>query len=36
MTPIPSFYNEKKRMIKQICELVGISKPTLYKYLSRL
>ncbi|HIG0327264.1 TPA: recombinase family protein [Legionella pneumophila] len=29
-------YNEKKRTIKQICELIGISKPTLYKYLSRL
>lgn len=29
-------YNEKKRTIKQICELVGVSKPTLYKYLSRL
>lgn len=26
-------YNEKSRSIKQICELVGISKPTLYKYL---
>ncbi|QDP72187.1 recombinase family protein [Legionella israelensis] len=26
-------YNEKTRTIKQICELVGISKPTLYKYL---
>ena len=28
-------YNEKTRTIKQICELVGISKPTLYQYLSR-
>lgn len=27
-------YNEKSRTIKQICELVGVSKPTLYKYLS--
>lgn len=27
-------YNEKTRSIKQICELVGVSKPTLYKYLS--
>ena len=26
-------YNEKTRTIKQICELIGISKPTLYKYL---
>lgn len=26
-------YNEKTRTIKQICELVGVSKPTLYKYL---
>jgi DNA invertase Pin-like site-specific DNA recombinase len=28
-------YNEKTRSIKQICELVGVSKPTLYKYLSK-
>lgn len=28
-------YNERTRTIKQICELVGISKPTLYKYLNR-
>lgn len=27
-------YNEKTRSIKQICDLVGVSKPTLYKYLS--
>jgi len=27
-------YNEKTRTIKQICELVGVSKPTLYKYLT--
>jgi len=27
-------YNEKTRTIKQICELVGVSKPTLYKYLN--
>lgn len=26
-------YNEKTRTIKQICELVGVSKPTLYRYL---
>jgi len=26
-------YNDKTRSIKQICELVGVSKPTLYKYL---
>lgn len=26
-------YNEKTRTIKQICELVGVSKPTLYKYI---
>lgn len=26
-------YNEKTRMIKQICALVGVSKPTLYKYI---
>lgn len=29
-----NLYNEKTRTIKQICELVGVSKPTLYKYLS--
>lgn len=28
-------YNEKTRTIKQICELVGVSKPTLYKYLAK-
>ncbi|HAT3881873.1 TPA: recombinase family protein [Legionella pneumophila] len=28
-------YNEKTRTIKQICELVGVSKPTLYKYLMK-
>lgn len=28
-------YNEKTRSIQQICELIGISKPTLYKYLIR-
>lgn len=27
-------YNEKTRTIKQICDLVGVSKPTLYKYLA--
>lgn len=27
-------YNQKTRTIKQICELVGVSKPTLYKYLT--
>ncbi|EOA3786274.1 recombinase family protein [Vibrio vulnificus] len=26
-------YNEKKHTIDQICELMGISKPTLYKYI---
>ena len=25
-------YNEKTRTIKQICELIGVSKQTLYKY----
>lgn len=28
-------YNEKTRTIKEICDLIGITKPTLYKYLSR-
>ena len=27
-------YEGKKHSIKQICNLIGISKPTLYKYLS--
>ncbi len=26
-------YNSKKHSLKQICEVVGISKPTLYKYV---
>jgi DNA invertase Pin-like site-specific DNA recombinase len=26
-------YNDKKHSLKQICEVVGISKPTLYKYV---
>lgn len=26
-------YNGRKHSIKQICETVGISKPTLYKYV---
>lgn len=26
-------YEEKKHTIKQICEMMGISKPTLYKYI---
>lgn len=28
-------YYQKTRTIKQICELVGVSKPTLYKYLKK-
>ena len=32
---INQLYNEKKRSIQQICELVGISKPTLYKYIKK-
>ena len=28
-------YNQRTRTINQICELVGVSKPTLYKYLAR-
>jgi len=31
---VNDLYNEKSRTITQICELVGISKPTLYKYLT--
>lgn len=29
-----SLYKDKQHSLKQICELVGISKPTLYKYVS--
>jgi len=29
-------YNEKTRTIKQVCELVRVSKPTLYKYLQKM
>ena len=28
-------YNDKKHSLKQICEVVGISKPTLYKYIAK-
>jgi DNA invertase Pin-like site-specific DNA recombinase len=27
-------YNERKHTIKQICELMGISRPTLYRYIT--
>jgi transposase-like protein len=27
------FYNEKQHSIDAICEMMGISKPTLYKYV---
>jgi len=27
-------YEEKIRTVKQICQLMGISKPTLYKYIA--
>jgi len=30
---IVALYQGKKHSIKQICEMVGISKPTLYKYV---
>jgi predicted DNA-binding transcriptional regulator AlpA len=26
-------YDEKNHTVKQICQLMGISKPTLYKYI---
>ena len=26
-------YHEKKHTVDQICEMMGISKPTLYKYI---
>ncbi|WP_226648296.1 helix-turn-helix domain-containing protein [Microbulbifer variabilis] len=26
-------YDEKKHTVDQICEMMGISKPTLYKYI---
>jgi DNA invertase Pin-like site-specific DNA recombinase len=28
-----NLYDEKKHTINQICEMMGISKPTLYKYI---
>ncbi|WP_368301110.1 helix-turn-helix domain-containing protein [Kluyvera sichuanensis] len=27
------FYNERKHTVTQICELMGVSRPTLYKYI---
>jgi DNA invertase Pin-like site-specific DNA recombinase len=30
---LKKLYSEKKHTLKKICELLGISKPTLYKYL---
>lgn len=30
---VQDLYNDRTRSIKQICDLVGISKPTLYKYI---
>lgn len=29
-------YHEKKKTVKEICELMGISKPTLYKYVEEM
>jgi len=28
-------YHEKEKTVKEICELMGISKPTLYKYIEK-
>ena len=28
-------YDEKKYAVKEICQMLGVSKPTLYSYLSR-
>jgi predicted transcriptional regulator YheO len=28
-------YDEKKYAVKEICQMLGISKPTLYAYLAR-
>jgi len=28
-----TLYNEKKKTIKEICNIMGISKPTLYSYV---
>ncbi len=28
-----SLYDEKKHSVKEVCEIMGISKPTLYKYI---
>jgi len=30
---VVKLYGEKKHTIKQICQIMGISKPTLYKYI---
>lgn len=29
------FYDEKKHTVKDICQMIGVSKPTLYAYLAR-
>lgn len=31
---VVDLYNGKKHSIKQICEMTGISKPALYKYVN--
>ena len=28
-----NLYDEKKHSVKEICEVMGVSKPTLYKYI---
>ena len=30
---VVEMYRDRKRTVKEICQMVGISKPTLYKYL---
>jgi len=30
---VVDLYNEKKMPVKKICEMMGLSKPTLYKYV---
>jgi len=33
MSVAVKLYDEKKHTVNQICDIMGISKPTLYKYI---
>jgi hypothetical protein len=33
--PAYQFYDENKYAVKEICQMLGVSKPTLYSYLAR-